>query len=430
MADNDQLSNDLQSLRISREDAADSGRSRAWIPVVGVIAIAGAAFAIFGRGRTEVAAAPVELGQVQLISPSQADVKLVATGYVVSKRRATLAAKTPGRLLRLHVDEGDRVTAGQVVAEVDRADVEAQIASARADVALAKARVLEAEVGVKDAELKATRERELQGRGAGTKASVDDADARVAIAKAQVASARANVEAIETRIRQAEVAIENTRVRAPFDGTVLRKLSEIGEVMNPTGLSSGGGIITIASLAELQVEADVSETQLAKVLAPTEAKVNTTPLAERGTGAPAEIVLDAFPDRRFRGQVVDVRPTVDRAKATVVVKVKFVDPTGGVLPDMSAKVSFLARAIEEKALEQAPKRVVAGDAVVERDGRKVVFTIDKDDKGRVRAVPVSVKGSFGSAGLVELAEGPPPGASVVRSPPPGLADGARVKLPE
>ena len=251
------------------------------------------------------------------------------------------------------------------------------------------------------------------------------------LAMVKQASARANVEAIETRIRQTSVALENTRVRAPFDGTVLRKLAEVGEIMNPTGLQSGGGIVTIAALAELQVEADVSETQLGKVLAPTApAKVNTTPLAERGAGSPAEIVLDAFPDRRFRGQMVDVRPTVDRAKATVVVKVKFVDPTDGVLPDMSAKVSFLARAIDEKAIEQAPKRVVQGDAVVEREGRKVVFVIDKDDKSRARAVAVSVKGPFGSNGLLELTEGPPPGATIVRAPAPELADGARVKLPE
>jgi RND family efflux transporter MFP subunit len=431
-----QLSSDLASLRISRGDDDLGGRRRRWPYVLAVLGIGTGGYLVYQRERPRLVAPEVQLGAVTLISPSQADVRLVATGYVVSRQKATLAARVPGRVMRLYVDEGARIKAGQLVAELDRSDVLAQLSTARADAELARVRVDEQRATLLDAEIKAKRARELAARAAGTQADVDDANARVAMARAQVESAKVNVDAIRARIRSAEVALDYTRVRAPFSATVLRKLTEVGEMQNPSIAGGSGGLYTIAALDALEVEADVSETQLGKVLS-TEASApprpNTTPLASPEGGAPAEIVLDAFPDRRFRGKVSDFRPTVDRAKATVTVKVRFVDPTDGVLPDMSAKVSFLSKAIDEKAVEQAPKRVVPADAVTERDGQRIVFVVDKD---RVHSALVRVKGPFGAgnatgaSALVELSDGPAPGAQVVRAPAAELVDGGRIKLPE
>ena len=178
-----------------------------------------------------------------------------------------------------------------------------------------------------------------------------DADSRLVAVRVGVKAAEADVFALESRVHIAQVALDNCKVRAPFTGTITRKLTEVGEVLSPTpmpGSSSSGGIASLASLDDLEVEADVSETQLYKVMTP----------ERKQEGTPAEIVLDAYPDRRFRGLATDVRPTVDRAKATVVVKVRFVDKVQGVLPDMSAKVSFLHKAIEQSALAAAPKRVI------------------------------------------------------------------------
>jgi multidrug efflux pump subunit AcrA (membrane-fusion protein) len=186
----------------------------------------------------------------------------------------------------------------------------------------------------------------------------------------------------------------------------VHKLSEVGEILAPAIAGSQQGVVQLASLDDQEVWADVSEAQFAKV------KV----------GTPAEIILDAFSDRRFRGQVSDIRPAVDRSKAAVTVKVKFLDGIKGVLPDMAAKVSFLAHALGDDQLKAAPKLVAPADAVIERGGRKVVFVVDE---GRAREQAVEVRGPLGS--MVELTKGPSTGTRVVRHPSPELRDGASIK---
>jgi RND family efflux transporter MFP subunit len=218
-------------------------------------------------------------------------------------------------------------------------------------------------------------------------------------------SAEADVRAVEARQSAVSVALENTKVRAPFGGTVLRKLVEVGEVIPPFTLT---GIVTLASLDDLEVQADVAEAQFHKV------KV----------GTPAEIILDAFPDKRYRGKVSDLRPMVDRSKASVTVKVRFTDKADGVLPDMAAKVSFLTKALDDASLKAAPKLVAPADAVVERDGKRVVFTVEDE---RAHAVPVTVKGPFGDNNGLELSDGPTTGTRVIRRPDDKIREGVTVK---
>ena len=424
MSDDNHLADELASLRIDagqrRTDprfeargaaagvAHKSGVARTAIIVVGVVALLGGGAFVFTRGKAQIFAEDVEVGAITLVSPQQSEVTLVSTGYVYARRRATIAPKVQGRLARLHVDEGALVKKDQLIGELESADAQAQLAQVRADIASARARVERAAADRKDADVRAAREDDLMKRGAGTQAAVDDAKNRVSSTRAAESAAQAEAHASEVRQQAAQVALENTKIRAPFDGTITRKLAEVGEVMSFSA-SGTPGILTIASLDDLEVQADVAETQFSKV------KV----------GTPTEIILDAFPDRRFRGEVSEIRQTVDRSKASVTIKVKFLDPTTGVLPDMAAKVSFLARKLDDKELAAKPKLVAPAEAVVERDGQKVVFTIND---GRAQRVAVEVAGALGEGGsMIELRSGPTTGTSVILRPSPGLKAGLPVK---
>jgi RND family efflux transporter MFP subunit len=305
---------------------------------------------------------------------------------------------------KFYVDEGSVVKDGALIVELEAADAQAQLAQVRADIAAARAKVERARSDVSLAQIQLKRETALYEKQAGTQASMDDTRSRFEAAQTMLSSAQADVRSVEARQAAVAVALENTKVRAPFAGTVLRKLVEVGEVIPPFTLT---GIVTLASLDELEVQADVAEAQFHKVK----------------MGTPAEIILDAYPDRRYRGQVSDLRPMVDRSKASVTVKVRFTDPAPGVPPDMAATVSFLTKALDEQALKAAPKLIVPADAVVERDGRRVVFTIADD---RAHALPVTVKGSFGDGGL-ELAEGPVTGTRVIRRPDSAVREGVAIK---
>jgi len=415
VSDEDRLTDELASLRISRDDRKPApGQSRAqvtgrrsgtlgWIVGIVVLALLGVAgFYVFREGRQTMFPDEVEVGSVSLMSPAQADVTLVATGYVYSRHKATVAPKTTGRLSRLLVDEGDDVKENQLIAELETADAQAQLGQVRADIAAARAKVERARADVEDAQQKLDREKALVERGAGTQMAFDDAKARLTTNKAQLAAADADRMAIEARHQAASVSLENTKVKAPFAGTVTRKLAEIGEVLGPTS----AGIVTIADLHDLEVQADVSESQYAKVR----------------VGTPSEILLDAFPDKRFRGEVWDIRRTVDRAKAAVTVKVKFTDDARGVLPDMAAKVSFLSKKLDDEALKAAPKLVAPADAIVTRGAQKLLYTVEDD---RVKSVPVVLGVPAGN--LVELKNGPSPGTRIIRHPGDQLHDGSAVK---
>jgi RND family efflux transporter MFP subunit len=410
MADEDRLADELASLRIQRDAPRGSGRTEArrsgsagWLVAILVIALLGVGgFFVFREGKARVFAAEVELGSIALQSPQQEDVTLVATGYVYSRKKANVAPKISGRIARLYVQEGDKIKDGQLVAELETGDAQAALAQVKADIAAARARVERARADLLDADAKLAREKALLDRGAGTDSAFTDARLKVDSNKAQLSAVEAEMRATEARQQAAQVTLDNCRVRAPFGGVVVRKLLELGETSTP----ASAGIFTIADLADLEVQADVSESQFAKV------KVTT----------PAEILLDAFPDKRFRGEVSEIRQSVDRSKASVTVKVKFSDDATGVLPDMAAKVSFLSKKLDDAALKQQPKLVVPTDALVVSNGRTVVYTVDEN---RARAVEVIPGAKIGN--VTELKNGPSPGTKVIRNPSAELRDGSPIK---
>ncbi len=390
---------DLAALRINRSpeatEAGPAGRARRWLLIglpTAAILVVGAVFVITGGALS--AALPVRLTPATMVSPMRAGAVLVASGYVVAQRKAAVASKGTGRLVYLGVVEGDRVRAGQVIARIEDADVKAQLAQAQANLQVSRAEL-------HDAQRSLARERLLADSGASSQASVDAAEARYERVKASIAAAEAAVLA-------AQVSLENTVIRAPFDGTVLTKNADVGEVVAPLAGSafSKSAVVTIADLGSLQVEADVAESNLEAI----------------SGGQPGEIVLDAYPDERYPGVVAKIVPTADRAKATVQVKVAFRSYDARVLPEMSAKVHFLPRP-SRVAVDTQPVLVVPGTAVTERNGRAVVFVVER---GRAVEVPVVVGRQVGSS--VAIREGLRPGVRVVDSVSARLRGGAKVTV--
>src|SRR5207244_776319 len=244
---------DLAALRISRPPepapAATPRRSRGWLTIALPAAVLLAAAAVLAGGALD-RALPVQLTPATMVSPMRSGAVLVASGYVVAQRKAAVASKGTGRLVYLGVVEGDRVRAGQVIARIEDADVRAQLAQAQANVQVSRAEL-------HDAERSLARERLLGDSGFSSQASLDAAEARYERVRAGIVSAEAAVEG-------AQVALENTVVRAPFDGTVLTKNADVGEVVAPLAASafSKSAVVTIADLRSLQVEADVAESNL------------------------------------------------------------------------------------------------------------------------------------------------------------------------
>jgi RND family efflux transporter MFP subunit len=339
--------------------------------------------------------------------PSQQHLVLNATGFVVAQRKAAIASKATGRLEWLGVTEGSRVKAGDEIARLDNRDVVAQAESAEANVRGARAALAQAEADARDSAQQLARNLDLVAKGFVSQSSVDSSRARDDRAVASIANARASIGVAEANARNARVAVDYTLIRAPFDGVILSKSANVGDMVTPfsSASDSKGAVVTMADMETLEVEADVSESSLSKV----------------SVGQPAEIVLDALPDMRFRGRISRMVPTVDRAKATVMTKVKFdaIDPR--VLPEMSAKVAFLTQEITPE--QQKPMTAVSADAFAQRDGRTVLFVVRGD---RAVAVPVTPGAKIGD--LTAVTGAVKSGDKAVQKPSTELNDGALIKV--
>src|SRR5438445_1445440 len=396
---------DLSKLKIDRSLAPVQTRRRRkwiWLATSAIVLIAaGAWFALQPR------AVAVQTTPIVTTYPSQQFVVLNSTGYVVAQRKAAISSKASGRLEWLGVAEGTRGKAGEIIARLDSRDVSAQLDAAHANVKVARATLEQALAEDRDADISLKRTRDLITQKFVSQSALDQAKARADRAVAGVASARAGVVAAEANARNAQVAVDYTLIRAPFDGIILSKSANVGDMVTPfsSAADSKGAVVSMADMSTLEVEADVSESSLTRIR----------------VGQPCEITLDALPDVRFRGTVSRIVPTVDRAKATVMTKVQFetIDPR--VLPEMSAKVSFLSQAVSA----EQPKPLVAlnPDALAQRDGKTVVLVV-RDN----RAVEVPVMPGKRIADLTAIAGDVKASEKAVLKPPPELKDGGLVKL--
>lgn len=402
-----QLSSDLAALKIDREPAAPGRRSfpswLLWLLVVGVIGLVGY-FVAYPKLQDVLHTTKVATGEVQLISPAQAQVQLTSTGYVVALINAKVAAKVPGRIAEIYVEEGQIIAKGAKVARLEDIDQKSALAASRARAAAARARIATARASLNETKLTLKRELQMVASGVSPKAVADDLQARVDSLAAAVSAAAAEAAAAEADTRSLEVQLGSYEIVSPISGTVVDKLVEVGEGVSP-GFGTPG-VVEVVDMDSLVVEIDVPESRLAQVV----------------LDGPAEIVLDAYPAQRMRGAVKEIGRRVNRAKATVPVKVRFVDRPKEVLPDMAARVSFLSAALDEKTLALPPRLVVPAAAVVSRSGAEVVFVVDD---GEVRMT--TVKAGPPNGDVRDLETPIPAGTKVVLSPPASLRDGQKVK---
>ncbi|MDO8654250.1 MAG: efflux RND transporter periplasmic adaptor subunit [Undibacterium sp.] len=393
----------LKQLKIDRSNntPGNAGKPRRW----GRWIIAGAALlAIMGfvmrPGKIE-----VQVTSVVTSYPSQQYAQLTASGYVVAQRRAAVASKATGRLVLLNVREGSKVKQGDVLARLDASDVQAAMAQAQAGIRQAEAGVAQANVELVNAEADFKRSNGLRAQGFVSLQALDAASNRVNAAKAAVRLAQAAVAVSQAQLKVQQVNQDFTEIRAPFDGVVLVKNANVGDIITPFSSAAGsqGAVVTMADMSTLEVEADVSESNLAK------AKI----------GQPVEITLDALPDSRFRGNIVGIVPTVDRAKATVMTKIHFEKLDPRILPEMSAKVTILSQAVTDA--DQQPLLAINPKAVAERDGKKLVFRI-KDDS--VEAINITLGRKIGDN--MEVSGEIKSGDKLVLSPSEKIKPGAKI----
>jgi HlyD family secretion protein len=399
----DQLSSDLASLRIERKEKGGGGGKRLGLVAICIVAVGGVAWFEYPRVRAEVYKTEVSLTEVTMLSPVQSSIQVTATGYIVPQVTSKVGPHEVGRIARVFVKEGDVVKAGQVLAELETLDQKTAIAAATSKVAAAQAKVETARATLAETKVKVARETPIVEHGAESKSVLDDLVAQQASLEQQVKAAEADVVAAEADRSTLGVNLRQRTVVAPIDGVVVSKPAMPGYMATPADTNP---IVELVDFQSLLAEIDVPEGRLSLI------KI----------GGPVELVLDAYPDHHHRGRVVEFGKRVDRSKATIVVKVQFVDDMEGVLPEMSVRASFLNAPISDAALKAPPKRVIASGAVVDRGGRKVVMVVDN---GVVHATPVTLGTSIG--GSVELVDGPPIGARVVSSPPAEIVDGSKVK---
>ncbi len=376
---------DLSKLRINR-DAPPPSLSRAVrrsliLGVVALILVIGA-FLGWRRGSVvtveTIVAKPLAAGGS---GDNAGSSSVTANGYVVARTRASVSAKLPGRIAELRVSEGSALKKNEIIATLENADYQAQLAQAQAAEATARADLMEARASLATASRDAKRLRDIrtQDSKAVAEQDFDAAQGRESEAQARVQAAEARIGSARAAAGFARANLENTVIRAPFSGTVLRKEAEVGEVVAPSvgGGLTRGAVVTMADLTTLEVEVDVNEAYIARVTG----------------GQPAKITLDAYPDTSFRGRVRQVVPTADRQRATVQVKVSIVDRDPRILPEMGARVDFLDTThVASGAVPSGPPRFrVPAAAVRELNGQSVVWLVRSGrlESRQVEAGPVS-----------------------------------------
>ncbi|MFN8178915.1 MAG: efflux RND transporter periplasmic adaptor subunit [bacterium] len=405
---------DLSRLRIEREENPPPRRGgrAAWLGAA-VLAAAAVVYLLttdvlpFRRPQVEVARTRVTEsgGGAAAGGAATGSAVLSASGYVVARVRAAVAPEVTGRLVELDVDVGSRVKRGDLIGRLADADLVAQVKQATAAIASSDAMITEERARRDDLRREADRQKQLFAQGLTSQAARDAAITGADAADARVATAEANLETSRATLGVVQAQLAKTSIRAPFDGTVLEKNAELGEIVGPAfgGSSATGGgvpVVTMADLASVEVEVDVNETYIRRV----------TPEMR------AEIVLDAYPSHAYAGAVRQIVPTADRQKATVRVKVRFDQTDEHVLPEMGARVSFLAaapaassgsaaRAAQVWVPHDAVRRDTSGTVVWVLRGDRVA--VQKVDVGPQVGADVQILAGLGLGERVVVGEAPP-----------------------
>lgn len=387
---------DISALKIDKSKKYDDRpKSKIWGYLIFLIAIIAIIFTYYFFQEKIRPATKVKIATAQFILGSEAQASLVATGYVVAQRKAEVASKGTGRLKYLLFEEGDQVRANEIIAELENEDI-------KANLDLAKAERLRAKTDLINAERQYKRTKKLYESGSIAVVEFENFETTFKLAQATLAGKIALV-------KVAEVDLENTIIRAPFDGTILAKNADVGEIVAPfaSSASSKGSVVTLADMKSLEVEADVSESNIHKV----------------SVGQPCEIILDAYQNSPYPGYVKKIVPTADRARATVQTKIAFNQVDDKVLPEMSARVNFF---FENKQPEKDQSQPVIGlkkEAITNRDGQKIVFVIIEN---KVQSINITVGRELGD--ITEITAGLKQGDKVVLSPPGKMKSGDKIEI--
>ena len=398
---------DLATLKIadhSRSGGKAGKRFALFAAVLGAAVLLGGAILAL-RGQKPV----VEVTTARPEGDPRSEALLNASGYVTPRRRATVAAKITGRVTAVNTDEGMRVKEGQVLATLDDSDARVRLISAMADRDASAAAIHDLEVNLANAERELTRTQGLHASGIQTQQALDQAQTTVASLKARIELTQQQVRAADARIQVAQQDVENATIRAPFEGLIVSKDAQVGEMVSPIYAGGGftrTGIATLVDMKSLEIEVDVNESYIARVK----------------PGQKVIATLDAYPNWQIPAKVRTVIPTADRQKATVKVRITFDQLDPRILPDMGVKVAFLGeespkgRAAEAKAL--ILKSTVRSDA-----GKSTVFLV-KDNKLERRVVSLGAE----HGDDVEVMAGIAPGDTLVLRGPENLREGQTVEV--
>ena len=402
---------DLDSLRIhdSHRSGGRTGKFFGYVSaVLGLIVIIGGlAFAF--RNQTPV----VEVVAAQKPADGGREAILNASGYVTPRRRATIAAKITGRVTGVFFDEGTHVHQGQLLATLDDSDAKRALDSAKADRDASQAAIADLQVQLHLAEIELKRAQELRQAGVQSQEQLDTSKSAADSLNAKIELAKEQVLASDARIREAQQAVDNCVITAPYDGIVVSKDAQVGEMVSP--VSAGGGftrtgIATVVDMNSNEIEVDVNEAYIARVK----------------DGQKVMAVLDAYPNWQIPSHVRTVIPTADRQKATVKVRISFDKLDPRILPDMGIKVTFLSDEPTAKKGAPPPPVVAAllpSDALHDEDGKKIVYLV-KNEKVERRAVAVGNTES----GQTEILSGLVAGDEVVVKGPANMQDGQAVQI--
>jgi RND family efflux transporter MFP subunit len=341
--------------------------------------------------------------------PASREALLNATGYVTPRQRATIAAKITGRVTGVFFDEGTHVHAGQLLATLDDADARRALETAKAERDSAQAAIADYQVQLKNSRILLHRTEELQKAGVQPQEQLDNARTAADSLQAKIDLAKAQLGAADARIGESQQAVDNCTIRAPFDGIVVSKDAQVGEMVSP--ISAGGGftrtgIATIVNMSSNEIEVDVNEAYITRVK----------------PGQQVTAILDAYPDWEIPSRVRTIIPSADRQKATVKVRVSFLKLDPRILPDMGIKVTFLGDEPSTKDAPSAPAILIPQSAVHDEGGKKVVFLL-RGEKAERRAVTLG--GGRGSD--AEVIAGVAAGDTVIVNGPADLHDGQSVQ---
>jgi RND family efflux transporter MFP subunit len=400
---------DLGSLRIhdGQRKSSKMGKGLAiFFGLLVILAGIGAGVYALVQSKPVVEVAPAR----KAVGPAGREALLNATGYVTPRQRATIAAKITGRVTGVFFDEGTHVHAGQLLATLDDADARRALETAKADRDSARAAIADYEVQLKNARISLHRTEELQKAGVQAQEQLDNSRTAADSLQARIDLSKAQLNGAEARIRESQQAVDNCTIRAPFDGIVVSKDAQVGEMVSP--VSAGGGftrtgIATIVNMNSNEIEVDVNEAYITRVK----------------PGQQVSAILDAYPDWEIPSRVRTIIPSADRQKATVKVRVSFVKLDPRILPDMGIKVTFLGDEPSKKDEAAAPGILIPQSAIHDENGKKVVFLV-RGDKTERRAITLG--GNHGND--MEVIAGLAAGDSVVVNGPADLHDGQSVQI--